>query len=149
MIYQTHVSDKQCDPTGPGRVQRALLRERNETRDPARDSRSAILVQPVVWSIWVPALARRARSTGTRTVTGASCRIAPHERIDVLAAERPVVVEIGNDRLHERRRKPNSPLLVAEVIVKDRQRQLLRAVALIGPLEAEFGEEIDLIVLDE
>src|SRR5439155_4069595 len=28
----------------PGRVQRALLRERNETRDPARESRSAIFV---------------------------------------------------------------------------------------------------------
>src|SRR5205823_7518738 len=26
----------------PGRVQRALLRERNETRDPAREARSAI-----------------------------------------------------------------------------------------------------------
>src|SRR5439155_14973787 len=34
----------------PGRVQRALLRERNETRDPARESRSAILVGPnMLW----------------------------------------------------------------------------------------------------
>src|SRR5216684_7806231 len=78
-----------------------------------------------------------------------STRAVAQERIDVLAAERPVVVEIGNDRRHERRRKPNGPLLVAEVIIEDRQRQLLRAVALVGPLEAELGEALDLVVLVE
>jgi hypothetical protein len=31
------------DDSCPGRVQRARLRERNETRDPAQDSRSAIM----------------------------------------------------------------------------------------------------------
>ena len=81
-----------------------------------------------------------------------AARSAPavaQERIDVLAAERPVVVEIGHHRFHERRRKPDRALLVAEVIVEDRQRQLLRAVALVGPLEAELGEALDLVVLVE
>src|SRR5262245_32643217 len=71
------------------------------------------------------------------------------ERIDLLTAERPVVVEVGDNSLHEGLREPNGAVLVAEVIVEDRQRQLLRALALIGPFEAVAGETLDVIVLIE
>ena len=59
-----------------------------------------------------------------------------------LAGERPVVVEIGDDLFHERLRKRDGALLVAEVIVEDRQRQLLRAFALVGPFEAELVKRL-------
>ena len=63
--------------------------------------------------------------------------------------QRPIVVEIGDDRLHERLRQRDRALLVAQVIEQDRERELLRAFALIGPLEAVFGEPLDLVVLVE
>ena len=40
-------------------------------------------------------------------------------------------------------------ILVAEVIEQDRKRELLRAFAFVGPLEAVFGEALDLVVLVE
>jgi hypothetical protein len=41
-IVRWESGEPQCVASCPGRVQRALLRERNETRNPAQDSRSAI-----------------------------------------------------------------------------------------------------------
>src|SRR5215813_13417034 len=67
----------------------------------------------------------------------------------LFGAERPVVVEIGDDRLHERLGEADRPLLVAQVLVEDRQRELLRAFALIGPFEAIPGEALDVIMLVE
>ena len=43
----------------------------------------------------------------------------------------------------------NGALLVAQVVEQDRQRQLLRAFTFVGPLEAEFGEALHLVVLGE
>src|SRR5262249_13207636 len=66
---------------------------------------------------------------------------------DQVGAERPVVVEIGDDLLHERLRQPDRALLVAEVLVEDRERELLRAFALVGPFEAILREALNLVVL--
>src|SRR5215470_17093185 len=69
--------------------------------------------------------------------------------LDLVGAERPVVVEIGDDLLHERLGEPDRPLLVGEVLIEDRERELLRAVALVGPLEAVSGEALDVVMLVE
>src|SRR5581483_6499945 len=69
--------------------------------------------------------------------------------VDIGAGQRPVIIQIGDDRLHERLRQRDGELLVAEVVVKDRECQLLRALALVGPLEAIFGEALDLVMLVE
>src|SRR5207244_3120399 len=45
--------------------------------------------------------------------------------------------------------EPDSPLRVAQVLAQDGERQLLRACALVGPLEAPLGEALDLVVLAE
>src|SRR5215472_9470165 len=71
------------------------------------------------------------------------------ESFDVAGSQRPVIVEVGDHRLHERRGQAYRAHLVAEVVVEDRKRELLRAVALVGPFEAIAGEAIDLIVLVE
>jgi len=65
---------------------------------------------------------------------------------DLLARQDPIVVKIGNDLFHERFRQANSAFLVAEMIVEDRQRQLLRARSFISPLEAPLGKLLDLVV---
>ena len=39
--------------------------------------------------------------------------------------------------------------IIAEMIGQDRQRELLRALALIGPFEAEPGETLDLVMFRE
>src|SRR5215471_11233764 len=75
--------------------------------------------------------------------------VSAQERIDLAAAERPVVVEIGDHRLHERLGERDGARLVAEMVVEDRERELLRAFALVGPLEAVAGEALDLVVLIE
>src|SRR6185437_14612391 len=69
--------------------------------------------------------------------------------VDIVAAKRPVIVEIGDHRLHERLRQGNGAVFVAEVVVENRKRQLLRALPLVGPLESVFGETFDLVVLVE
>src|SRR5262245_3776904 len=71
------------------------------------------------------------------------------EGVDLLAGERPIVVEIGDDLFHERLGHSYRALLVAQTIEQNGKRELLRAVALVGPLEAEFGEALDLVVLVE
>lgn len=69
--------------------------------------------------------------------------------VDVGAGQHPIIVEIGDHLLHEAIREPDGAGLVAEVIVEDRQRQLLRALAFVGPLEAPGREGVDIIVLGE
>src|SRR6476620_424126 len=71
------------------------------------------------------------------------------ERVDLSAGQRPVLVEIGDDRLHERLRERDGAVLVAQVVVENGQSQLLRAFAFIGPFEAIPGEPFDLVVLVE
>src|SRR6478752_1409267 len=69
--------------------------------------------------------------------------------VDIVAAKHPVIVEIGDHRLHERLRQGNGAVLVAQVVVENRKRKLLRALPLVGPLESVFGEALDLVVLVE
>src|SRR5215207_6657113 len=59
--------------------------------------------------------------------------------LDVVAGRCPVIVEIGDDLLHERLGQADGPLPVAEVIVQDGERQLLRARAFVRPLEPPPG----------
>src|SRR5215470_1528364 len=49
----------------------------------------------------------------------------------------------------ERLAKLYRPLPVVQAIEQDGERELLRALALVGPLEAESGEALDLVVLVE
>src|SRR6266536_414493 len=84
-----------------------------------------------------------------------TCRLESHgslrrdagaqETVDLRPCQRPIIVEVGNDSLHERFRERDGALLVAQVIVEDRQRQLLRAFTFVGPFEAVFGEAFDLV----
>ena len=74
---------------------------------------------------------------------------APQKSLDLVSGKSPVVVEVGDDFLHERLGKPDGAFLVAEMIVQDRQRELLRILALIGPFKTEFGEALDIVVLVE
>ncbi len=67
--------------------------------------------------------------------------------VDFGASELPIIVEIGHDLLHERLRQPDRPGIVAKIVHQNRQRELLRTVALVGPFEAEFGEALDLVML--
>jgi hypothetical protein len=71
----------------------------------------------------------------------------PQEGIDLGACEHPVIIEIGDDVLHERLRQCDGAVFVPEMIEQDRQGELLRAFALVGPLEAVFGEALDLLML--
>src|SRR5262245_34382746 len=71
----------------------------------------------------------------------------PRTSVDLLARQFPIVIEVGDDRFHERLGKVYRALLVAQTIEQNGQRKLLRAVALVGPLEAESGEALDLVVL--
>jgi hypothetical protein len=74
-------------------------------------------------------------------------RIAADEGVDLLARQFPIVVEIGDDRFHERLRELYRALFVAQAIEENGEGELLRAVSLVGPLEAESGEALDLVVL--
>jgi hypothetical protein len=74
---------------------------------------------------------------------------APQEGVDLVAGDRPVVVEIGDDIAHETFREADGALSVAEVIKQYREGQLLRALPFVGPFETIFGEALDLIVLVE
>src|SRR5262249_52484154 len=67
--------------------------------------------------------------------------------VDVGRGYRPVVVEVGDDLLHEGLGKSDSAILVAQVVVKDGERQLLWTRTLVGPLEAPLGELLHLVVL--
>src|SRR5207245_4939068 len=71
------------------------------------------------------------------------------EGVDLFARERPVVVEIGDHRFHEWFAELDRPLLVTQAIEQDSERQLLRAVARVAPLETASGEALDLVVLVE
>src|SRR5580704_4634715 len=70
-----------------------------------------------------------------------------HSRFDLVSRQMPVVVEIGDHFFHEWFGKPDRAVMVAEKIHQDRQRQLLRAFAFVGPFEAEPRETLDLVVL--
>src|SRR6188472_2233336 len=67
--------------------------------------------------------------------------------LDLRACDRPVIVEVCDDFFHEAFRQGYRAVLVAEVIVENCKRELLRALALVGPLEAAFCETLDLVVL--
>src|SRR5262245_58717159 len=69
--------------------------------------------------------------------------------VDFVAGELPVIVEIGDDRFHERLAKPGRTFLVAEVVDEDRKRELLRARALVCPFETIPRELFDLVMLVE
>src|SRR3954447_5653606 len=69
--------------------------------------------------------------------------------VDTLAGKRPIIVEIGNDGLHERFREPDGPFLVAEMIEENGESKLLRALALVGPFEAILGKALHLVMLVE
>src|SRR5258707_13996584 len=69
--------------------------------------------------------------------------------VDLVATQRPVVVEIGDDLFHERFAEANRARAITEVVHQDRERELLRAFTLVGPFEAVFGEALDLVVLIE
>src|SRR5499433_4529611 len=71
------------------------------------------------------------------------------ESVDLFAAQLPVIVEIGDHRFHEWLAELDRLLLVAKAIEQDGERKLLRAPTLVAPLEAEFGEAVDLVVLVE
>src|SRR5262249_60622919 len=71
------------------------------------------------------------------------------ESVDLCAAELPVSVEIGVHCFHEWLAELDRLLLVAQAIEQDGERKLLWAPTLVAPLEAEFGEALDLIVLVE
>src|ERR1700730_5126180 len=66
---------------------------------------------------------------------------------DFIAGEHPIVVEIGDYVFHVWRRQCDGATAVAEIIEQDRQRELPRAFAVIGPFEAIFGETLDLVML--
>src|SRR5215831_14472521 len=78
-----------------------------------------------------------------------SRRAGAQKRVDISAAQRPVVVEIGDDGFHKGLRKRDRALPVAEVVEQDGERQLLRAFALISPFEAELREALHLVMLAE
>src|SRR5579863_234973 len=56
-------------------------------------------------------------------------------RVDLGGGQLPGIVEIGDDGAHERFVERERLGVVAEMVGKQRERQLRRAVALIGPLE--------------
>src|SRR5262249_9702186 len=68
-----------------------------------------------------------------RSSLGASRFGIAHEGVDLVAGERPVVVEIGDHLLHERLGEPDRPLFVAQLLEQDRERELLGTFPLIGP----------------
>ena len=67
----------------------------------------------------------------------------------LFSRQRPVIVEVGDDPLHEGLGKRDRAILVAEMIVENGQRQLPRARTFVGPLEAPFGDLLDLVVLGQ
>ena len=73
----------------------------------------------------------------------------PHRGINLGAGKLPIIVEIGHDLFHEWLGQPDRPGIVAKIVRQNRQRQLLRTVALVGPFEAEFGEALDVLMLAE
>src|SRR5882762_6848076 len=75
--------------------------------------------------------------------------VAAQKAVDLVPAERPIVVEIGHDLFHERFGQAYRPILVGEAVEQDRKRELQRAVTLVGPFEAELGKALDLVVLVE
>src|SRR5262249_9116577 len=76
-------------------------------------------------------------------------RVGTQKRVDLLPGERPIIFEIGDNFPHEAIREPDRLVLVAEMVVENGERQLLRAISLVGPLEAEPGEPLDLVMLVE
>src|SRR5262245_41885011 len=64
---------------------------------------------------------------------------AAQEAVDLRPCQGPIIVEVGDDGLHEWLRERDGALLVAQVIIEDRKRQLLRAVAFVRPFESVFG----------
>src|SRR5215211_1203411 len=73
--------------------------------------------------------------------------VREHECVDVSAGELPIIVEVGDHLFHERLGKADRPLRVAQIVDQDGERELLRAVALVGPFEAVAGEALDLLML--
>ena len=69
--------------------------------------------------------------------------------LDFLVCQRPVIVEISDHCFHERFGETDSAVLVAEMVVEDGKRKLLRARPFIRPLEPPFGELLDFVMLAE
>ena len=63
--------------------------------------------------------------------------------------QRPVIVEVGDHPSHKGLGELDRAILIAEVVVENGERQLLRARAFVGPLEAPFGELLDFIMLGQ
>src|SRR6185437_9292176 len=62
-----------------------------------------------------------------RLATLSGDRLFRNEIIDICAGQHPVIVQIGDDHAHEQVGEIDGAKAVAEVVVEDRQRQLLRA----------------------
>src|SRR5262247_2105868 len=75
--------------------------------------------------------------------------MAADEGVDLLARQFPIVIEVGDNRFHEWLGELYRALLVAQTIEQNGEGELLRAFALVGPLEAESGEALDVVVLVE
>src|SRR5215467_8020727 len=109
MIYQTHVS-RQANARGRrAHVPAKWTPVRRQEHAPTKESRAY------------------PDSEGTEYALAAACQSdlvgLAHEGGDLRGAERPVLVEIGDNRFHERPGQPNRPLLVAKVVVENRQRE--------------------------
>src|SRR5262245_25762849 len=80
---------------------------------------------------------------------GARSRVGAQKRVDLLPGERPIIVEIGHDFPHEGTRQRDGATAVAEMVIENGEGQLLRALSLVGPLEPETCEPLDLVMLVE
>jgi hypothetical protein len=69
--------------------------------------------------------------------------------LNFLFGQRPVIIEIGDHFPHERLGEFDRAVLIAEVILENCQRQLLRARAFISPFESPLGELLDVVMLAE
>src|SRR5215472_19134333 len=99
------------------------------------------------YSDWRRRYIRRMSATSACADPVPHSRVGTQKRVDLLPGERPIIIEIGDNFPHEWIREPDRPILVAEMVVEDGERELLRAISLVGPLEAKPGEPLDLVML--
>src|SRR5262245_20453102 len=86
---------------------------------------------------------------GLESRRGSGREAGAQEAVDLRRCQRPIIVEVGDDGLHEGLRERDRALLVAQVVIENRERQLLRAVPFVRPFESVFGDTLDLVVLAE
>src|SRR6516164_6404009 len=118
-----------------------------DARNPRRESAIACLpLRPALGrGSWLVAMI--ATSAPCAKPSALCCRRGAQKRLDLRIRQRPVVVEIRDDLLHEWLRQRDRALLVGEVIVENCESELLRAFALVGPFEAVPGQTLDLVML--